>query len=182
MHHFSDFFSFLCTAVDCWDGPDGEPMVQHGYTLTSKIPFKLVIETINKYAFINNQWVPVCCCVAVRERAFLCDGAWHFMESRRFDYPTGIVQGGNGSENPTEIQFLSISCCRQTHRWKWNMYSGQKICLVNDVWRHSAFRTICGKEKNNTFGAPMRDSYQVAGLIFFFTNQQHSGLRIYTCS
>ncbi|XP_070685227.1 1-phosphatidylinositol 4,5-bisphosphate phosphodiesterase eta-1 [Pempheris klunzingeri] len=45
-----------CVEVDCWDGPDGEPMVQHGYTLTSKIPFKFVIETINKYAFINNQY------------------------------------------------------------------------------------------------------------------------------
>ncbi|XP_031729338.1 1-phosphatidylinositol 4,5-bisphosphate phosphodiesterase eta-1 isoform X2 [Anarrhichthys ocellatus] len=45
-----------CVEVDCWDGPDGEPMVQHGYTLTSKIPFKSVIGTINKYAFINNQY------------------------------------------------------------------------------------------------------------------------------
>lgn len=54
-HHFSWRLPF--SAVDCWDGPDGEPMVQHGYTLTSKIPFKFVIETINKYAFINNQWV-----------------------------------------------------------------------------------------------------------------------------
>lgn len=53
--HASFLLLSLCAAVDCWDGPDGEPMVQHGYTLTSKIPFKLVIETINKYAFINNQ-------------------------------------------------------------------------------------------------------------------------------
>ena len=44
----------LC-AVDCWDGPDGDPVVQHGYTLTSKIPFRAVIETINKYAFVNNR-------------------------------------------------------------------------------------------------------------------------------
>lgn len=41
--------------VDCWDGPDGEPIVHHGYTLTSKILFKDVIETINKYAFIKNE-------------------------------------------------------------------------------------------------------------------------------
>ncbi len=47
----------LCVTVDCWDGPDGEPMVQHGYTLTSKITFKSVIETINKYAFVNNECV-----------------------------------------------------------------------------------------------------------------------------
>lgn len=45
----------LAPAVDCWDGPDGEPIVHHGYTLTSKILFKDVIETINKYAFVKNE-------------------------------------------------------------------------------------------------------------------------------
>uniref|UniRef100_A0A673IEV3 Phosphoinositide phospholipase C n=1 Tax=Sinocyclocheilus rhinocerous TaxID=307959 RepID=A0A673IEV3_9TELE len=45
-----------CVEVDCWDGQDGEPIVHHGYTLTSKILFKDVIETINKYAFIKNHW------------------------------------------------------------------------------------------------------------------------------
>ncbi|NXE95348.1 PLCH1 phosphodiesterase, partial [Menura novaehollandiae] len=43
-------------AVDCWDGPDGEPVVHHGYTLTSKILFRDVAETINKYAFIKNEF------------------------------------------------------------------------------------------------------------------------------
>ncbi|XP_061457041.1 1-phosphatidylinositol 4,5-bisphosphate phosphodiesterase eta-2 isoform X2 [Rhineura floridana] len=42
--------------VDCWDGPEGEPIVHHGYTLTSKILFKDVIETINKYAFIKSEY------------------------------------------------------------------------------------------------------------------------------
>ncbi|RXM98705.1 1-phosphatidylinositol 4,5-bisphosphate phosphodiesterase eta-1 [Acipenser ruthenus] len=42
--------------VDCWDGADGEPVVHHGYTLTSKISFKDVIETINKYAFVKNEF------------------------------------------------------------------------------------------------------------------------------
>ncbi|XP_029434930.1 1-phosphatidylinositol 4,5-bisphosphate phosphodiesterase eta-2 isoform X2 [Rhinatrema bivittatum] len=41
-----------CVEVDCWDGPDGEPIVHHGYTLTSKILFKDVIETINKFPVI----------------------------------------------------------------------------------------------------------------------------------
>uniref|UniRef100_A0A8C0W6A4 Phosphoinositide phospholipase C n=1 Tax=Castor canadensis TaxID=51338 RepID=A0A8C0W6A4_CASCN len=45
-----------CVEVDCWDGPDGEPIVHHGYTLTSKILFKDVIETINKFAFIKNEY------------------------------------------------------------------------------------------------------------------------------
>uniref|UniRef100_A0A8D3AAR4 Phosphoinositide phospholipase C n=1 Tax=Scophthalmus maximus TaxID=52904 RepID=A0A8D3AAR4_SCOMX len=61
-HSKTDMYAWVlqsgcrCVEVDCWDGPDGEPVVQHGYTLTSKIPFKSVIETINKYAFINNQY------------------------------------------------------------------------------------------------------------------------------
>ncbi|CAB1459528.1 unnamed protein product [Pleuronectes platessa] len=45
-----------CVEVDCWDGPDGEPIIHHGYTLTSKILFKEVIETIDKYAFTKSQY------------------------------------------------------------------------------------------------------------------------------
>ncbi|XP_049631251.1 1-phosphatidylinositol 4,5-bisphosphate phosphodiesterase eta-2 isoform X2 [Suncus etruscus] len=45
-----------CVEVDCWDGPDGEPIVHHGYTLTSKILFRDVVETINKYAFTKNEY------------------------------------------------------------------------------------------------------------------------------
>ncbi|CAK6952578.1 -phosphatidylinositol 4%2C5-bisphosphate phosphodiesterase eta-2 [Scomber scombrus] len=45
-----------CVEVDCWDGPDGEPIIHHGYTLTSKILFKEVVETINKYAFTKSPY------------------------------------------------------------------------------------------------------------------------------
>jgi hypothetical protein len=37
--------------VDCWDGKDGEPIIYHGHTLTSKIKFKDVISCINENAF-----------------------------------------------------------------------------------------------------------------------------------
>uniref|UniRef100_A0A674I5B2 Phosphoinositide phospholipase C n=1 Tax=Terrapene triunguis TaxID=2587831 RepID=A0A674I5B2_9SAUR len=40
-----------CLEVDCWDGPSGEPVVYHGHTLTSKIPFKDVVSTLGQYAF-----------------------------------------------------------------------------------------------------------------------------------
>ncbi|KAJ3590130.1 hypothetical protein NHX12_008084, partial [Muraenolepis orangiensis] len=61
-HSKTDMYAWVlqsgcrCVEVDCWDGPDGDPVVQHGYTLTSKIPFSSVIETINKYAFVNNRY------------------------------------------------------------------------------------------------------------------------------
>ncbi|XP_062403202.1 1-phosphatidylinositol 4,5-bisphosphate phosphodiesterase zeta-1-like [Sardina pilchardus] len=41
-----------CLEIDCWDGPDTEPIVYHGYTLTSKILFKDVIATVQEYAFM----------------------------------------------------------------------------------------------------------------------------------
>ncbi|XP_041829188.1 1-phosphatidylinositol 4,5-bisphosphate phosphodiesterase delta-3-A-like [Melanotaenia boesemani] len=40
-----------CVELDCWDGDKGEPVIYHGHTLTSKVPFVEVIETISEYAF-----------------------------------------------------------------------------------------------------------------------------------
>lgn len=40
-----------CVELDCWDGDRGEPVIYHGHTLTSKVPFVEVIQTINEYAF-----------------------------------------------------------------------------------------------------------------------------------
>jgi len=30
-----------CVELDCWDGDDGLPVIYHGYTLTTKIPFRV---------------------------------------------------------------------------------------------------------------------------------------------
>ncbi|KAM6904617.1 1-phosphatidylinositol 4,5-bisphosphate phosphodiesterase delta-3-A-like [Xenentodon cancila] len=40
-----------CVELDSWDGDKGEPVIYHGHTLTSKVTFKEVIETIAQYAF-----------------------------------------------------------------------------------------------------------------------------------
>ncbi|XP_040291278.1 1-phosphatidylinositol 4,5-bisphosphate phosphodiesterase zeta-1 [Bufo bufo] len=40
-----------CLEIDCWDGDEDEPVVFHGFTLTSKLLFKTVISVINQYAF-----------------------------------------------------------------------------------------------------------------------------------
>ncbi|XP_036802500.1 1-phosphatidylinositol 4,5-bisphosphate phosphodiesterase delta-3-A isoform X1 [Oncorhynchus mykiss] len=40
-----------CVELDCWDGDKGQPVIYHGHTLTSKVPFTEVIETIAEYAF-----------------------------------------------------------------------------------------------------------------------------------
>ncbi|MGH0157243.1 UNVERIFIED_CONTAM: hypothetical protein FKN15_030868, partial [Acipenser sinensis] len=45
-----------CVELDCWDGPNGDPVIYHGYTLTSKILFKDVIRTVKEYAFKNSEY------------------------------------------------------------------------------------------------------------------------------
>ncbi|XP_051010589.1 1-phosphatidylinositol 4,5-bisphosphate phosphodiesterase zeta-1 [Acomys russatus] len=45
-----------CLEIDCWDGAQNEPVVYHGYTLTSKLLFKTVIQAINKYAFMMSEY------------------------------------------------------------------------------------------------------------------------------
>lgn len=45
-----------CVELDCWDGSDKEPVIYHGYTLTSKILFKDVIKAIKEYAFKTSEY------------------------------------------------------------------------------------------------------------------------------
>eukprot|EP00096_Caligus_rogercresseyi_P012558 TRINITY_DN5303_c0_g1_i1.p1 TRINITY_DN5303_c0_g1~~TRINITY_DN5303_c0_g1_i1.p1 ORF type:complete len:822 (-),score=236.70 TRINITY_DN5303_c0_g1_i1:21-2336(-) len=46
-----------CVELDCWDGDDGEPIIYHGWTLTSKILFKDVIsDAIAPYAFSASDY------------------------------------------------------------------------------------------------------------------------------
>uniref|UniRef100_A0A8C7XTN0 Phosphoinositide phospholipase C n=1 Tax=Oryzias sinensis TaxID=183150 RepID=A0A8C7XTN0_9TELE len=45
-----------CVELDCWDGSDDEPVIYHGYTLTSKILFKDAIQAIKEYAFKTSNY------------------------------------------------------------------------------------------------------------------------------
>ncbi|XP_068604489.1 1-phosphatidylinositol 4,5-bisphosphate phosphodiesterase delta-1-like [Brachionichthys hirsutus] len=45
-----------CVELDCWDGSDGEPVIYHGYTLTSNILFKDAIQAIKDFAFKTSDY------------------------------------------------------------------------------------------------------------------------------
>ena len=45
-----------CVELDCWDGPNNEPIIFHGHTLTSKISFRDVILVIKEYGFQTSEY------------------------------------------------------------------------------------------------------------------------------
>ncbi|XP_077171937.1 1-phosphatidylinositol 4,5-bisphosphate phosphodiesterase delta-3 isoform X2 [Paroedura picta] len=45
-----------CVELDCWEGSNGEPVIYHGHTLTSKILFRDAIESIRDYAFKHSPY------------------------------------------------------------------------------------------------------------------------------
>lgn len=49
------FYLFTQLAVDCWDGPDGQPIITHGHTLVSRIKFVEVVRAIKDNAFVASE-------------------------------------------------------------------------------------------------------------------------------
>ena len=53
--------TYFILIVDCWDGIDSEenaePIIKHGYTITSKILFRQVLsEAVKPYAFFKSKY------------------------------------------------------------------------------------------------------------------------------
>ncbi|KAM4723016.1 1-phosphatidylinositol 4,5-bisphosphate phosphodiesterase gamma-2 [Rhinophrynus dorsalis] len=45
-----------CIELDCWDGPDGKPIIYHGWTRTTKIKFDDVVQAIRDHAFVSSEY------------------------------------------------------------------------------------------------------------------------------
>lgn len=48
-----------CLELDCWDDSVGYPIIYHGYTITSKIPFQDVINCVKGYIDANPDTLPI---------------------------------------------------------------------------------------------------------------------------
>jgi hypothetical protein len=48
-----------CIEIDCWDGPNQQPQVTHGYTFTSVLPLEDVFQTIHDHSFLYGNPFPV---------------------------------------------------------------------------------------------------------------------------
>ena len=45
-----------CVELDTWDGKDGDPVIYHGHTLTSKIKFRDVVPAIVEHGFATTKY------------------------------------------------------------------------------------------------------------------------------
>lgn len=45
-----------CVELDCWDGPNKDPIVYHGFTATSKIRFEDIIKAVHAESFVNSDF------------------------------------------------------------------------------------------------------------------------------
>lgn len=45
-----------CIEIDCWDGPEGMPIIYHGHTATTRIKFCDVLRTIRDHAFVTSTY------------------------------------------------------------------------------------------------------------------------------
>lgn len=45
-----------CVEIDCWDGPDGKPLVRHGHSFTTPVLFSDCIFAINEHAFRSSEY------------------------------------------------------------------------------------------------------------------------------
>lgn len=45
-----------CVEIDCWNGPDGRPIVTHGHTRTTSVLFLDCITVIARYAFESSEY------------------------------------------------------------------------------------------------------------------------------
>lgn len=45
-----------CLELDCWDGPEGQPIITHGHTLVSRIKFVEVVRAISDNAFVASDY------------------------------------------------------------------------------------------------------------------------------
>ncbi|RWS13143.1 1-phosphatidylinositol 4:5-bisphosphate phosphodiesterase delta-4-like isoform X2 [Dinothrombium tinctorium] len=92
-----------CVEIDVWDGPENEPIVYHGHTLTSKILFRDVLDAIKAYAFTQSIY-PVILSIEVHCGLAQQSKMAHLLTSILGDFLyRDAVKEGNDLPSPEEL-------------------------------------------------------------------------------
>ena len=86
-----------CVELDCWDGDDGNPIIYHGHTLTTKISFRDVVQTIAESAFVTSP-LPVILSI---------ENHCSIQQQQRMSQ-RDLTRGGEGGESPVILELRAI--------------------------------------------------------------------------
>ncbi|XP_064205262.1 inactive phospholipase C-like protein 2 [Anguilla rostrata] len=76
--------------LDVWDGPDEEPVVFTGHTLTSQVVFRSVVDVINRYAFVASEYPLIVCMenhCSLRQQAVMVQHLQRILGDRLYTTP-----------------------------------------------------------------------------------------------
>ena len=88
-----------CVELDAWDGPDGEPVIYHGRTLTGRVPFASVCVALRAYGFAASSFPLIlslevhCSAPQQRRMAAILDDAFGTLIVRPSPLRTGAAEG-----------------------------------------------------------------------------------------
>lgn len=91
--------------IDCWDGSDGQPSVQHGYAMTNAISFREVINVVNKYAFVTSKfplWISLEVHCSPAQQAIMSDIMKGIFDSRLI--LTALDPSSDKLPSPSELK------------------------------------------------------------------------------
>lgn len=107
-----------CVELDCWDGPNGQPQVTHGHTLTSRVPLDDVVAAIAQYAFVSSPY-PLILSLEVHNDLAQQTAVAHILRSRLGDMlVTAPLEDGesNTLPSPEQLRYRILVKCKD-HEW-----------------------------------------------------------------
>eukprot|EP00667_Euglena_gracilis_P004836 EG_transcript_4864 len=90
-----------CVEIDAWDGHDGEPVVTHGHTLTSKLLVKDVLACVSEYGFQSSRYP-----IVLSVENHMCEG-----QQIRFAHHARTVFGSRLRTDLTHVSCEGLIGC-----------------------------------------------------------------------
>uniref|UniRef100_UPI00398F6001 1-phosphatidylinositol 4,5-bisphosphate phosphodiesterase zeta-1-like n=1 Tax=Pristiophorus japonicus TaxID=55135 RepID=UPI00398F6001 len=117
-----------CLELDCWDGPEDEPRVYHGFTLTSTILVKEVIEVINMHAFETSEYPLILSleinCNPVQQRT-IANYLVNILDDKLIDM-TNAADDPTQLSSPEELKHKILIRCKKVQ---------MRTCIIPGKWQ-----------------------------------------------
>uniref|UniRef100_A0AAY4CQS6 Phosphoinositide phospholipase C n=1 Tax=Denticeps clupeoides TaxID=299321 RepID=A0AAY4CQS6_9TELE len=132
-----------CIELDCWDGPEGMPVIYHGHTLTTKIKFSDVLATIKEHAFVTSEYPIILSiedhCSIVQQRNMAASFKRVFGDML---LTKAVDISADGLPSPNQLKRKILIKVYFLYKRINNMCWGRKITLA--VHLYCALTVLCG--------------------------------------